>query len=127
MKKKLISLAGFAAALLPAIAFAQIQNNCGTPGDLNYVICRIAVLINTIIPVLIALAVVYFIWGVISYIFAKEEEAKKEGRARIIYGLIGLLVIVSIWGLVSILKSSFGVTNTENVTIPCIPTPGAPC
>jgi len=121
MKKKLIPLVGFGLVLTPLFAFAQ--NACPATGDISFVLCKIAQLLNTIVPILIALAVVYFIWGVVSFVIAKEEEAKTAGRDKIIYGLIGLVVIVSIWGLVSILKNTFGLSSSSNGTIqiPCIP------
>jgi uncharacterized membrane protein len=98
-----------------------------TGTDLSFVLCKLAQLLNTIIPILITLGVVYFIWGVVSYVIAKEEEAKKAGRDKMIYGLIGIVVIVSIWGLVSILKNTFNLQNSSQGTIqvPCVPgTPG---
>ncbi|OGI63921.1 hypothetical protein A2914_02275 [Candidatus Nomurabacteria bacterium RIFCSPLOWO2_01_FULL_41_21] len=101
---------------------------CGS-GDLSAVLCKIGELLNTIMPILIALAVVYFIWGVASYILAGDDEGKSKGRDKMIMGLIGLVVIVSIWGLVSILKNTFGLSNPSQgtVQIPCIPSPGVPC
>ncbi|MCX6753078.1 MAG: hypothetical protein NTW62_01865 [Candidatus Nomurabacteria bacterium] len=133
MKKKLISSASLVAlsALVPFIASAA--QNCLVPTggtDIPYMICRVSNIINSLVPLFIALGVVYFIWGVISYAISKEEEAKKEGKARIIYGLIALLVIVSIWGLVSILQSSFGISsagNTDTVFVPCINSDGTVC
>lgn len=128
MKKKiLLGLLSFS----PVFAFAQaVTSSCGTPGDFDYIICKISGWIGASIPILISLAVAWFIWGVISYVIAKEEETKKEGKDKMIYGIIGLLVIVSIWGLVSIVQRTFGVTagGTGNtVYIPCIPgTPGNP-
>ncbi|MES2416247.1 MAG: hypothetical protein V4504_00940 [Patescibacteria group bacterium] len=134
MKKKIIGLTGFASALLlPVLAFAQTIGTstatcasssivAGANGvTLGYIICKISEFINLIIPILIGLGVVYFIWGVVSYVVAKEEEAKTAGRDKMIYGLIGLAVIVSIWGLVTILKDTFGVTNNASIQVPCIP------
>lgn len=66
-------------------------------------------LLNSIIPVLVALGVVYFVWGVVQYFIADAEEAKKTGKDRIIYGIIGLAVIVSVWGLVNIVIKTFGI------------------
>ncbi len=128
-KRKIISLVGFGGVLTPFLVFAQPVDQCTAVGigTLSFILCKISVLLNTIIPILITLGVVYFIWGVISYVMAKEEDAKKEGRSRMIYGLIGLVVIVSIWGLVAILKTTFGVEDVSLIQIPCIDTPGNPC
>ncbi len=123
MKKKIISLVSFASILTPLFVFAQ-YGNCGNPDStVFYMLCRVQGLLNTLMPLLVALGVVYFIWGVVSYVIAKEEEAKKAGRDKMIYGLIGLVVIVSVWGLVAILKKTFGVTSNQNTQIPCIPIP----
>lgn len=67
--------------------------------------------LNTIIPIIMTLGLIYFIWGVISYTTGKSDDAKKEGRDRMIYGIIGLFVIVSVWGLVNILQNTFGVSG----------------
>ena len=119
-----------AGILTPMAVFAQtVADQCASvgAGTLNFIICRAAVLINTIIPILITLGVVYFIYGVITYVIAKDEDAKSRGRNVMIWGLIGLLVIVSIWGLVAILKNTFGVTNSSSIQVPCIESPGVDC
>lgn len=70
-------------------------------------------LLNSVIPVLIALGLVYFVWGVVQYVIADAEEAKKSGKDRIIYGIIGLAVITSLWGLVNIVIKTFGLGNAS--------------
>jgi|SRR3989338_1429411 len=64
-------------------------------------------LLNSLIPILVALGVVYFVWGVVRYVIADGEEAKSRGRDNIIYGLIGLAVIIGLWGLVNIVVTTF--------------------
>ena len=55
--------------------------------------------INTIIPLLISVAVLTLIWGIVKFITsAGNEEKRKEGRDLMIYGIIGLFIMVSIWG-----------------------------
>ena len=80
-------------------------------GDLfNYVTCLIS---NSVIPLIFALAVVMFVWGVVQYVINSEEEAKKaKGRQFMLWGIIALAVMVSIWGLVSILGNTFSISNT---------------
>jgi hypothetical protein len=79
-------------------------------GDLfNYVGCIIN---RSVIPLIFALALVMFIWGVVQFVINSDEEAKKEkGRQFMIWGIIGLTVMVSVWGLVGVLGSTFGLTT----------------
>lgn len=78
-------------------------------------------IIDTLVPFLIAVAVVIFLVGVVKYITAGADEAKRtEGRNVMIYGIIGLFVMISIWGLVTLVSQTIGL-GTPNVVIP----PGA--
>jgi uncharacterized membrane protein (GlpM family) len=126
MKKRLIVLSSVL-SLTPIWALAAnatCSSNLLTP--IEGVICTIGKILNTVIPVLIVLGVLYFVWGVVAYVIGNDEEAKKKGRNRIIYGIIGLVVIVGMWGLVNLVTSTFGLSNTGvPITTPCVPgTPG---
>lgn len=131
LKTKLLVKGGIVAGvMMPLMAFAQaVADNCvgQNPGTINFIICKISFFISSIIPILITLGVIYFIWGVIQYAIAKDEEAKTGGRSAMIYGLIALLVIVSIWGLVAILQNTFGIQGSAKINIPCIETQGVKC
>lgn len=81
---------------------------CLDTGDLQYVLCKGSEVLNTLMPFLVALGVVFLVWGVVQYFIGDNEEAKKKGRDRIVFGIIGLAVILSIWGLVYILMNTFG-------------------
>lgn len=94
------------AIIVPLKAYAFTSTTCNT--GLLGVICKLSVLLDAILPFLVALGVVYFVWGMVQYFIADGEEAKKTGKDRIIYGIIGLAVIVSIWGLVYILTETLG-------------------
>ena len=128
MKKKLFVLFSFF-GLTPMLAFAAsgctalTTGSNGSTGTLTNVLCTIGNFLNSVVPVLIALGVVYFVWGVITYVISSDEEAKTTGRMRMIYGIIGLAVIVGMWGLVSILGNTFGVNNGggANETFPSVP------
>ncbi|MFA5791498.1 MAG: pilin [Candidatus Paceibacterota bacterium] len=126
MKKKLIVLSGFALSFVPVVALAQVTGGfsactSGTITTFQGMLCKVSEILGAILPVLIALGVVYFVWGVVQYVISSDEEAKKTGRNRIIYGIIGLAVIIGMWGLVNILKNTFGLGNTENITFPTVP------
>jgi len=64
--------------------------------------------INPIIVLIFALALVYFLWGVSRYIWHGGDESKRtEGYQMMIYGVIALFVMVSVWALVAILENTF--------------------
>ena len=121
-------LSGFVLGLAPVVALAQETGRpparciTGAPvADFQTFLCKFGDILGAVIPILIALGVVYFVWGVITYMVGSDEEAKKKGRDRIIFGIIGLTVIVAVWGLVAILRNTFGLNNTQNITFPTTP------
>jgi len=80
---------------------------CVSTSGLGSFISKIQEILNSIIPVLVTLGVVYFVWGVVQYVIADGEEAKKKGKDRMIYGVIGFAVIIGLWGLVNIVVKTF--------------------
>jgi uncharacterized membrane protein YidH (DUF202 family) len=92
--------------LLPFLALAQAS--APTIGGL---MSTMAGILNALIPFLITIALIVFIWGVIQYVSAGEDEEKRgKGRNLMINGIIALFVIVSVWGLVAVLNSTFGIS-----------------
>lgn len=74
-----------------------------------------------LIPIVIGLAVLAFIWGLLKYIIAKDDTAKSEARGVMIYGIIAIFVMVSIWGLVGLLQDVTGVDEENPPPAPGIP------
>ena len=123
-------LSGFVLGFAPLVALAQVTNNgttatcdptLATSGTLFTLLCRFGQLLNAVVPVLIALGVLYFVWGVVTYVIASDEEAKKKGRDRIIFGIIGLAVVIGLWGLVNLLRNTFGLNNSQRFDVPTVP------
>ncbi|MFA6416300.1 MAG: hypothetical protein WCW56_02305 [Candidatus Paceibacterota bacterium] len=67
-------------------------------------------LMSAILPILIGLAVIFFIWSLL--MFLKESGSKKdEAKSQMIWGIVIIFVMVSVWGLVGILQGSLGEGN----------------
>ncbi len=61
-----------------------------------------------LVPFIIALALLVFLWGVFKTVTAGADGKKRqEGIAFITYGIIGLAVMISVWSLVYLLTSTF--------------------
>ena len=98
--KKIYKALIIGASFSPMLAFAL---------DFNTFIERIKSIITSIIPVIIGVAVLIFIWGVVKFVSsAGDEEKRAEGRNFMIWGLVGIAVITAVWGLVQILITAFG-------------------
>ena len=97
----------------------------------NFATCIIA---SSIIPLIFALAIAVFIWGVVQYLLgANDETERQKGTQFMLWGIIALTVMVSIWGLVRILTNTFGidfvipqVQNTSSSTTSVPLNPGTP-
>ncbi|MEN9921256.1 MAG: hypothetical protein RLZZ517_234 [Candidatus Parcubacteria bacterium] len=117
MKKLLnkfsIGTVGF---LTPALAFAAANDGVNV-GGLIGLLGQIHQLISAAIPVLIALAVLAFMWGIVMYLFTGDKE---KGKDMMLWGVIALFVMTSVWGLVGILRGSIFNTNdsVQNVPLP---------
>lgn len=76
---------------------------------ISYLTCLLK---NSVMPLLVGLAVAGFVWGVIQYFIVDSEDKKKKGKEFMLWGIIALFAIVSVWGLVGILGKTFGVEST---------------
>ena len=101
-------------SLTPAVVFAD-----GVDKTINTV-TRISGFVGTTLPKLFfALALVYFFYGLGSYVMGVDDKKKAEAKTTIIYGVIILFVMSSVWGLVNLLQNATD-TGGGTVNIPTI-------
>lgn len=85
---------------------------------INFFTCT---LMDSIVPLLMALAVVGFVYGIIQYFLNPDnEEKRKAGKNFMFWGIVTLFVMVSIWGLVGILSNTF-FGSSSNPVMPHLP------
>ncbi len=115
--KKLSWFAPLTAFAAPLLAAAQTAPR-NVPGGINLKVIEpystgIINLINgKLVPVLMAIALIVFLWGLYKYfIYHGENELEKaDGRKYAMWGLIGFVIILSFWGLVNIIGATLGLT-----------------
>ncbi len=105
--KKVIA---FSVLFTPFTLSAQIAQGASTVSGL---VVFLKDLLSTATVLILAAAVVFFLWNVFKFVMAGgDEEKRKDGSQGIIYGVIGIAVMVSIWGLVNFLTSSAKLDTT---------------
>ena len=103
-EKVLASVSTAVLTFAPLFAFAQ---NSSIQTLLN----NVKGWANTLIPIAMALAFVYFVWAVISFINAGDAEKKEAAQTKMINGVIGMTLMGSIWGISAFLGGVVGVTG----------------
>lgn len=102
--------------IFPGLVLAQDAGDVDT-SYLEGLISSLSTIIGLLIPVVIAIGLLFFIWGLVQYIAASgDESAKEEGKRKMIWGIIALFVIVAVWGFVAIIANIFGVTIGDDLT-----------
>jgi len=97
---------------LPFVVAAQselskVKNIVGAVGEI----------VGLLIPIVFALALLYFFWGLGKYILASGE-GKEEGKNIMIWGVVALFVMASVWGIVRFIQQAFDINNNENINAP---------
>jgi hypothetical protein len=123
MKKLLFGSALFLATPLIALAQSTPVTVSTTGGQLTNVqnlVHSAGNIVSSLIPILIALALVVFFWGLVRYIWSGGE-FKEQGRTIMIAGLVSLFVMVCVWGIVIFAAGALGVGVGGTAPAPGIP------
>lgn len=116
IKNKILGVIFVLPILLTAIpVFAQPQNTNACSGTFqtvtDFITFGTCLLSNTLMPLLVAVALVVFMGGVIQFIANGGDETKRaQGRQFMLWGIIGMFVMLGIWGIVGVLGSTFGIS-----------------
>jgi hypothetical protein len=108
--------------LAPALAFAQASatNSTGSSltqtSDLNGLVTKAIGLFNSAIYLIVALAILTFVWNVYQYFIVNDPKEKKDASLYVMYSIIGIFVILSFWGLVNIISNTLNI-NTNPGTL----------
>lgn len=108
-------IAALGALLYPITVFAQSITlsfsffSCPPITDFkSFVIVMFCQIIDPLVTLIIALALVFFLWGGAQFILnAESEEGREKGKQKMTWGIIVLFIMVSIWGIVMMLQNTF--------------------
>lgn len=105
----------------PLLASAQPQPGFGNVG--STVVVFIDFVNNILVPFLIALAFLMFIWGLFRFFFVSgaNEAAREQGRQLMVWGVAAFVFMVSVWGLVNLIAEGLGFNYGTPPRLPIIP------
>jgi uncharacterized membrane protein YidH (DUF202 family) len=67
-------------------------------------------IINPLIGLLFALAVVYFLYGLVQFMMNQDNDEKKTtGKSHMIWGVIGITVMLGVYTILNVVLSTFGI------------------
>jgi len=71
-----------------------------------------ASIVNPLIKLLFALAVVFFLYGVFEFIANQENEEKKTtGKSHMLWGVIGITIMMGVWAILGIITDTLNISG----------------
>lgn len=113
IRKHLIRLGMVGAALTPAFAFAQ-----GAFNTLTTIVQTLGQIVDLLLPIVFALAVLAFFYGIMLYVFSQSSETKKSGRGIMLWSLVAIAVMASLFGIIRLAQSTLGIQDIGSITSP---------
>jgi hypothetical protein len=92
------------------------------PQNFRDVVTLFIGLLNLLLPVLVGIAILAFVWGIIMFIRdSGDAKSHGDGRKFLIWSVIALTVLVSFMAIIKLFSDDFGFTY-PTTGIPQLPT-----
>ena len=73
-------------------------------------------IINPLIILLFAIAILVFLWGLVSFMAnADNAEAQETAKRHVMYGIFGIFIMISAFGIIYIVTKTFGIDTSKNL------------
>ena len=97
-------------ATLPVIVSAQ---TIGGTAPKQLVVNFINVIVEPLLTLLFAIALLYFFWGLFKLMQDLVNGGEgAEGKQHTLWGTVGMLIMFSVWGILNLVASSVGVDTS---------------
>ena len=72
------------------------------------------VIINPLIYLLFALAIVYFVYGLVKYLMSPDnEEIRTNSKSHMLWGIFGMFIMIAVFGIMNILLKTLEVPDSQ--------------
>jgi succinate dehydrogenase/fumarate reductase cytochrome b subunit len=73
-----------------------------------------SMIINPLILLLFALAVVYFLYGVLEFFMNQENEEKKtQSKSHMLWGIVGITIMLGVFAIINIILTTFNISGIK--------------
>ena len=82
------------------------------------------IIVNPLIDLLFALAVIYFLYGVFEFIVNQQNEEKKtSGKSHMLWGVVGITIMMGVWFILNVIINTLNIQgiNPEQGTVQLSP------
>lgn len=70
-------------------------------------------ILNPLITLLFAIAVVYFSWGIFEFIRDSDSgEAREKGKSHMVYGIVGMFIMIAVFGIMRLITNTLGLDDS---------------
>jgi len=108
--------------IIPALLVAPMMASAQTLFNVETLLRSIGRLVDLALPIVVAIALLGFFWGLAKFIFAAGNEVDSEqGKKLMIWSLVALFVMVSVWGLVRFIGNALNVQQGGTIEVPTVP------
>ena len=71
-------------------------------------------IINPLILLLFALALVYFLWGVLEFMANQDNEEKRTtGKKHMVWGIVGITIMVGVFAIMNLILRTFNISGVN--------------
>lgn len=74
----------------------------------DYVTFLISLINNEIVPIILGLSLITFLWGAFRYyiLHGADTNEREHARSFMLWGLIGMVLLFTVWGLVHVAQTA---------------------
>ena len=131
MIRKLIIALGLVSSILLLPSAVMAQGAGGAPsgatgepkafGNLKEIVEVFDRIVDTLLPIVFAIAVLAFFWGIMMYVFSASGETKKNGKNIMLWALIAVAIMASLFGIIKLAQQTLGISGeNENFRVPTV-------
>lgn len=88
------------------LLFSPVLTLASAPSNFAGVVVIVVEILTAILPVIVILAFIYFLWGLTKYL-KSEDNKKEDAKSTMIRGIAVFFVISTIWGIIWLLTRTF--------------------